>query len=237
MAFVAAPAELVVVFLKYPEPGRVKTRLAAGVGDFRAAEIYREMVGLTMVAVGDWLGGEPVGGPAREAWLSVDPAHRLAESQEWLFPDLRGWRRPPRWVPQPDGDLGYRLETVFHQGLREGFSRVIAIGTDCPELSADSLVLAAQLLRTHPGVIGPSPDGGYYLIGVNSPRPELFLNIPWSSPHTLAATLAAAHQAGWSFATLPTLADVDTHQDWQRSCAVADWKFQKNKEDICENLE
>lgn len=228
MSSEAAPAELVVVFLKYPEPGRVKTRLAAAVGPAQAADIYRELVELTLVAVGQWLMGEPAGGPERHAWLYLDPPHQLSESQRWLSPKLRNWQRRPRWVPQPGGDLGDRLETVFSQGFSDGFSAVIAVGTDCPALSAASLSRAATHLGTHPGVIGPSADGGYYLIGVNSHRPELFRNIPWSSSQTRAATLAAAHQSGLSFATLPTLADIDTHQDWKQWRGGSDREVSKN---------
>ena len=212
----AEVSELVVVFLKYPEVGRVKTRLAAAVGGVAAAEIYRELVGRTLAAVGEWLGGEPEAGAKRHVWIYCTPGDRVEATQSWLRRAVLGWKRLPQWVVQPEGDLGGRLGTVFDDGFAAGFSSVCAIGTDCPALSAEFLAAAAALLCRHPGVIGPTEDGGYYLIGLNSPRPEIFRNIPWSSPETRSATVAAARLAGWELACLPVLSDVDTHTDWVR---------------------
>jgi rSAM/selenodomain-associated transferase 1 len=211
--------ELLVVFVKYPEPGRVKTRLAAGIGANEAAAAYRELVTTTFEAIGQWLQeGELARDhrPPRTVWVYFDPAEKRTAIQTWLDPEVRCWTVPPQWVAQPEGELGGRLQSAFHQGFNAGFYAICAIGTDCPELTGDGLERAFSELSRWEGVAGPTRDGGYYLIGVKTEHSLLFENIPWSSPETFSATCKVAERLGLHLAILPMLEDVDTEADWRR---------------------
>jgi rSAM/selenodomain-associated transferase 1 len=210
------PRQLLVTFLRFPEPGKVKTRLAAGVGAQEAAAIYRQLVALTFEAVASWADR-----PARSVWVAFDPANRETEVRDWLLAGPAGSALATTLRAQGDGDLGARLEQQFDDAFREGHERVVAIGSDCPDLTASVLEQAFAHLGSADVVLGPAVDGGYYLIGTNRPAPELFRGIPWSSPTTLAATLAAATASGRRVAVLPRLADVDTADEWR------DWLARK----------
>ena len=211
--------ELLVVFVKYPEPGRVKTRLAAGIGAQQAAGVYRELVSGALAAVGGWqqagVGGAGRG-TGRTVWIFFDPWEKEDAVRAWLAPLIRGWAVPPRWVAQPDGGLGERLQYAFHKGFAHGSYAICAIGTDCPELTTRALERAFATLAAGEGVVGPTTDGGYYLIGIKTECAALFENIPWSSSETLSATRRAAQGEGLCLTELPVLADIDTEADWRR---------------------
>jgi len=210
-------AELLVVFVKHPEPGWVKTRLAAGVGEAAAVAVYRELVKLTLQAVGDWLrpaASPPSEGGGRQVWIYFDPENKEAEVRAWLAASTEGWSPTAHFVPQPPGDLGKRLESIYQQAFALDSYAVAAIGTDCPGLTAATLKNAFEAVRRADLVLGPALDGGYYLIGLARDYPALFTDIPWSSNHTLAATRAAARHLGLTTAELPALADIDTEEDW-----------------------
>ena len=187
----------VLVFVKYPEPGRVKTRLAATVGVERAAELYRGWIGMVLAAL------QPTRPVSRVVgYYDGAPRESFAE-WEHLADD---------WWAQPPGDLGDRLVYGFRIGLAHG--PVLALGTDCLELDAALIEQAFDQLNTHDVVFGPTPDGGYYLVGLSSERPDLFAAIRWSSPHTLADHLTRCRERGWSYALLPPRHDIDTEGDW-----------------------
>lgn len=122
---------------------------------------------------------------------------------------------PITWIAQPKGDLGERLEYVFHKAFNDGFSAVSAIGTDCPSLTAKGLETASLRLRHSDAVLGPAADGGYYLIGLTRHHPNVFRKIPWSSTQTLAATRTALRLLRWNVVELPMLHDIDTQADWE----------------------
>jgi rSAM/selenodomain-associated transferase 1 len=189
----------VLVFLKYPEPGRVKTRLATAIGPDRAAALYRDWIGVVLRALQ----------PARSRVTLVGyhdggPAERFA-----------GWSPlVDVWRPQPPGDLGDRLAAGFADAHVYG-GPVLAVGTDCPEIDARLIDRALELLLDRDAVFGPATDGGYYLVGTARHLPEFFDGVRWSSPHTRSDHLARCRERGWSFGLLPELADIDTGDDWQ----------------------
>jgi len=212
--------ELLVVCVKYPEAGRVKTRLAAEVGGGRAAEVYAGLVELSLRAAMGWLGGGRV--RERRVWIYFDPAQREEAVRRWLAPACAVMDGRVDYVAQPEGDLGERLEAVFHQGFNSGFSVVMAIGSDCPSLTAEGLERASAALGGAADLaVGPAVDGGYYLIGLSSEQPAVFRGIPWSSEDTLACTRAVAARLGLRVAELERLHDVDTQADWLRWQAEA----------------
>ena len=187
------------VFLKYPEPGKVKTRLAAEVGRDRAALLYREWVGMVLRNVL----------PVREMVRVVGYFDGAAAAQ---FSEWDGY--VDQWLEQPDGDLGVRLAVGFEWGHRHG-RPVLAIGTDCLDVTAGHIATALELLADHDAVFGPTTDGGYYLVGTSRPVTGFFEQVRWSSSHTLADHLEHARRLGARTALLPQLSDIDTAADWR----------------------
>lgn len=188
---------VLLVFLKYPDPGKVKTRLAAEVGPERAAELYRGWIGAVLRNVQSLRPAVRVVG-----YFDGAPAERFAEWDDLV--DL--------WLEQPDGGLGDRLAAGFHWAFGQG-RPVLAIGTDCPELTAGHVTHALTLLGEFEVVFGPTADGGYYLVGARRRIPAFFERVRWSSPHTLTDHLVQTHHVGASSVLLPELADIDTAAD------------------------
>ncbi len=194
------PSSHLLVFAREPVLGRVKTRLAAGIGPEAALAVYRELLALTAAAVA------AARVPAT-VWLAEDPAEGNPDRPRPEWPGLP-------WRVQPAADsLGTRMAQAFGAAFGAGAGRVVIIGTDCPGLSAALLRQAFDQLLSHELVVGPADDGGYYLLGMNQLRPELFANKDWSTATVLPDTLADAARLGLRVARLPTLHDVDSAQD------------------------
>ena len=187
------------VFARVPALGRVKSRLAAGVGQPAALAVYRELLAITNAAI------VAAGVPAT-VWLAdtAGPEPSAAETAEWATHAAHC---------QPEGDLGARMTTAFTAAFAAGAGRVAIIGTDCPGLRAAHLTEAFALLANNEVVLGPATDGGYYLLALRQPQPELFRNKEWSTDSVLADTVADARRLGCRVALLPALRDVDTAAD------------------------
>lgn len=182
------------LFLKAPRIGTVKTRLASEIGDRRALRLYRVLVARTLAAV-------------REAGLEVTiwftPVDAASEMRFWLGDwDFR---------PQASGDLGARLAAAA-RAVEPGRGW-IGLGADCPRLGAEHLREASALVEQGELVVGPSEDGGYYLIGGPTPLPDLFSEIPWSTDRVLEETRTRLKLSGARWHELPLLRDVDTAED------------------------
>ena len=193
--------EHLLVFAREPVLGRVKTRLAAGIGPEAALATYRELLALTAAAVA------AARMPAT-LWLAEAPAPPAPPTRprpEW--PGLP-WRVQP-----PAETLGERMSHAFAAAFAAGAGRVVVIGTDCPGLTAELLRQAFDLLATHDLVAGPATDGGYYLLGMKELHHPLFTGKQWSTATVLADTLADAARLGLRAAQLPTLTDVDAAPD------------------------
>jgi rSAM/selenodomain-associated transferase 1 len=186
------------VFLRAPRPGEVKRRLAASLDGEAAAAIYRVLVTRTLSAV--------TGENGVELWHTPDEAGD--EVGYWARP---GWRLRP----QGEGDLGVRMQRAFESAFGEGAQRVVLVGTDTPGLTAEDVEEAYDRLLDHEVVVGPALDGGYWLIGMTSPRPELFADMPWSTGEVLRLTEERAAAGGLRVARLRELRDVDTLEDWR----------------------
>ena len=198
--FAALPSGAhLLVFARVPALGQVKTRLAAGVGDTAALAIYHELVGITRAAIAE------VGVPTT-VWLAgtAGPEPTAAEAHGWA--ELTA-------CSQHTGDLGQRMTAAFAAAFAAGAERVAIIGTDCPGLRAAHLTEAFALLTQNDVVLGPATDGGYYLLGLRQPQPELFQHKAWSTATVLADTVADAQRLGCRVALLPELHDVDTADD------------------------
>jgi rSAM/selenodomain-associated transferase 1 len=192
----AQPVNHVLFFARAPRRGQVKTRLAADVGPEAALEIYRSIGSRVARQV------EPVS--SITVWY--EPAEAGEEVREWLG-DLR-------YQAQPAGDLGARMAYAFDTHFATCPSEpAIAIGADAPGVDADVIVRAGRALCTSDVVIGPASDGGYYLIGLARPLPELFAGISWGTAQVYEATRAACRSAGIVPVILPELRDVDRLDD------------------------
>jgi uncharacterized protein len=184
------------IFIKNPRLGHVKTRLAATVGDRQALAIYQELLALTRNATLNC---------QAERWLWY--SEQLPEHDDWAdaYFDKK---------VQSQGDLGTRMGAAFEAGFEAGAQKALIIGSDCPELSGEVLEAAFDALDTADFVAGPTPDGGYYLLGMKSAAPYLMDNMPWSTDAVLPETLKRIEQHGKSVVLLPELSDVDVEADW-----------------------
>ena len=194
----------ILFFVKFPEPGKVKTRLAATLGAERAAEIYRELAETALKRIA----------AEEEVIVMFDPPEKREAIAAWLR--AAGKERTLHFVPQVAGDLGVRLERAFAAAFAEGHEAVAAIGSDCVELAPEHFAEAWQALATHDAVLGPTEDGGYYLLALRAPSPALFQDIAWSTEAVFQQTLDRAAEASLRTHLLPKLRDVDTEEDWRR---------------------
>ena len=185
------------MFVRAPEAGRVKTRLAATLGAEGALRVYRRLAEHTV----------------REA-RAVDAELRIHFTPADREHDVRAWLGDgPRYLAQAEGDLGTRMDTAFRAAFADGAERVVIVGSDLPDLSAALLRRAFEALDQHPAVLGPARDGGYYLLGMRAMIPGVFDGVPWSTDAVLARTLERMRAAGVAPALLPRLADVDEADD------------------------
>lgn len=194
----------ILIFLKAPRLGFVKTRLAKSVGDQKALETFKRLAERQVAAL-------PSSYPVE---LHFTPEDAVEEMRAW-FPRIK------TLVPQMNGDLGERLKAAAEQAFHRGAKSIICIGGDCPELSAQHIRTATkQLFDGKDVVFGPSQDGGYYLIALNPNAIDIFDNIPWSQPDTLQKSLQRAETLGLKVSQLETLYDIDEVADLERAKAA-----------------
>jgi len=196
------------IFARHPELGRVKTRLAAGIGAEAALAVYRELLAHTRSATQNLEARKTV-------WLAEAPQSSTDEPEPWPGYEQR---------LQFPGDLGTKMQTAFSHAFAQGATAVLIIGTDCPGLTEALLRDAYAALATHDIVLGPAEDGGYYLLGMKELYEDLFLNKSWSTDSVRAHTLADADRLGLTVWQLPVLRDVDDAAD------LAAWRTAARKQ-------
>jgi uncharacterized protein len=197
-----------VVMAKAPIPGAVKTRLAPPLTQEQATEFYRALLldQLDHLAALD----------SADLYVAFSPSNAgpLIES---LLPAGYGC------FPQRDGDLGARMAGVFGELWRRGHGNVMVIGSDLPPVPLGTLREGFQQLSTgRQVVLGPSRDGGYYLIGMNHPSPEIFSHMTWSHERVLTETTAKLARLGIDFRLLADWFDIDTSADMEHLQAIVD---------------
>ncbi len=191
----------IIVFTRFPEPGTTKTRLIPALGPEGAAQLQLRMTQQVLKTCRVFAQQR---GPAE-----IEIRHRGGSSQQLVETFGAGTYRP-----QASGSLGERLSQAIETAFTEAASAVIVIGSDCPDLRSDRLETASDALTQHDLVLGPARDGGYYLIGMRRPIPELFPgSMPWGTGEVQAITLALAARQGLSVHLLPTLTDIDRADD------------------------
>ncbi len=182
----------IVLFTRYPEPGRAKTRLIPALGADGAADLHRRLTERTLAQV-------RATGLAREVRATGGPIEEFVR-----------WLGTSEVVDQGGGDLGARLERAAAP------FPTIFIGADAPDLTARHLCEAAAALADHDAAIGPASDGGYWLLGLARRLDGLFDDMPWGTDQVLPITLARLRAAGVAPFMLPTLSDLDRPEDLGR---------------------
>jgi hypothetical protein len=183
---------LLIVFAKEPMPGKVKTRLAEDIGGEEASALYDLMLREVL---------KNAVSPKYETAV-----YKTAESDEAFFKRLL----PGAVVRnQPEGDLGERMSRAFYDEFARGYGKICIVGTDCPGVSSIDLKEAFDLLEKHELVLGPSFDGGYYLIGLSVFHKKLFEGIAWSTGSVFDATVEKACFMGIRYACVSARIDVD----------------------------
>ncbi|MBI4595563.1 MAG: TIGR04282 family arsenosugar biosynthesis glycosyltransferase [Candidatus Tectomicrobia bacterium] len=189
-----------IIFTRFPEPGRVKTRLIPILGERGAAELQRSMTRYTLDRVKEWESTNP---HSIEVWFDGGDQEKM-----WhYFGQGFIYRR------QPNGDLGDRMHQACKESLESGYSRVVIIGTDCPSLTTGILQSAFDALIQNDLVLGPANDGGYYLIGLRKASQRIFEGIPWGTHEVSERTIEIARSLKLSVALLDPLNDIDRPED------------------------
>lgn len=208
-----------IIFAKAPIPGQVKTRLCPPLTPDEAASLHGSFV-LDVIERSTFDVRRSNRFPERsrrnlEPRTSnfVDRFVACAPSASHVFFKIIEARHEVQLLDQIGEDLGSRMEHAFREIFERGYQRVLVVGADLPSLPSDCYTQAFSLLADHDLVLGPSLDGGYYLIGLTRPAPELFAGIPWSTDRVFELTRAKAEALGLKTGLLPSWRDVDTIDD------------------------
>jgi hypothetical protein len=189
--------EAILIFIKNAELGKVKTRLAATVGNEKALQIYLALLKHTRSIAQQ---------------IAVDRllfySSFIDHNDEWPSADFSKHL-------QTGTDLGQRMINAF-QFAFENYEKVLIIGSDCASLTSEIIQKAFDLLEQNDFVIGPAMDGGYYLLGMNKFQPEVFQNIEWSTETVLQSTITQIKALSQSYQLLPELSDIDHAVDWEK---------------------
>lgn len=186
--------EILLLFLRRPVLGKVKTRLAADTNDQMALEIYNWLLEIT------------------------HSAFKNSDSEKHLYFDSTGIESPA-WANLYDShtqigdDLGMRMQNAFARHLSV-FKKVVLIGCDCPEMDTETLSQAFRLLNKHDVVFGPARDGGVYLIGMKNELFPIFSGIEWGSEKVLSQLLESAEKQNYKVGLLSSKSDIDFHMDF-----------------------
>ena len=186
-----------IIFTRYPEAKKTKTRLIPVLGAEGAANLHRQLTETIITQVKE----------LQEVLIEV---HFTGGNQQlmqaWLGENIT-------YRQQTEGDLGKRMATAFQTAFNNGIEKAVIIGSDCPALNSQIITEAFAALSQHELVLGPATDGGYYLIGLKRLIPELFTGINWGTSEVLQQTVAIAENLKLAVSYLTTLSDVDRPED------------------------
>ena len=191
--------QLLIVFIKNPILGKVKTRLAASLGDQKALRVYKKLLDHTLRITGNL-----------EYDKIVYYSDFVPEQDEWLSAGFKQGL-------QIGQDLGQKMKNAFDEGFRAGYSRIVIIGSDCFELTSYHISKAFDNLENSNVVLGPATDGGYYLLGMTELFENVFENKKWSTDSVLRDTIKNLTDSNIKFNLLEQLNDIDTESDLQSS--------------------
>jgi rSAM/selenodomain-associated transferase 1 len=190
--------DALILFLKAPIAGEVKTRLQPELTTDEALTLYKAMVEDLLERLQKSNNFELI--------LSFTPATAEESLRNWLGDKFQ-------YLAQTGDDLGQRLHHAFRWSFSQNFSRAVAIGSDIPRLRLNHVEQAFSLLKENQVVLGPCLDGGYYLIGLDKPRPSLFSGIDWSTDLVSSQTMAKIREEALTVSQLDPLPYVDIYRD------------------------
>lgn len=191
--------DAIIIFVRNPELGKVKTRLAATVGKEKALAIYKELLQHTCSTV-----------KSIKADKFVFYHEALTDNDIWSEP---GFIKKV----QQNVELGEKMKAAFQEVFSAGYKNILIIGSDCLQLNLKIIEDAFIMLKEKDTVVGPAKDGGYYLLGMNSMQNFIFENKEWSTSSVFSDTIYDIEQHQLSVGLLPQLLDVDTEEDWLQS--------------------
>ncbi|MCG6916020.1 MAG: TIGR04283 family arsenosugar biosynthesis glycosyltransferase [Deltaproteobacteria bacterium] len=199
-------SERLILFTRYPEPGKTKTRLIPGLGPQGAADLQKRMTEHVMARTSSFISERRV-----DMEVRYEGGNR-GMMEKWLGSHIT-------YRSQGRGGLGTRMAQAFSQAFNQGKNRVVLIGSDCPGINEATVRAAFDLLGQFDLVLGPANDGGYYLIGLRQEETRLFDDVPWGTAAVIARTLESANQLGLRWVKVEPLDDVDRAKDievWER---------------------
>jgi rSAM/selenodomain-associated transferase 1 len=190
--------QALIIFAKNPEAGKVKTRLAATLGDEEALSVYKQLLLHTVTVTQN---------------LAVDKyvfySNHIGENDLWNSKDY--YKKVQR-----GNDLGERMKCAFIEIFQKGYNRAVIIGTDCFDLTSEIIMNAFLYLQSNDVAIGPAEDGGYYLLGLKKVHQELFKDIFWSTNTVLKITINKIIMLKLTYTLLPVLQDIDEEKDLKK---------------------
>lgn len=189
----------IIVFGRYPVPGQTKTRLIPALGPVGAADLQRRLTERTLATV-----KRAAAGQGMQVEVSYSGGSRR-QLERWLGPDLM-------FQEQSAGDLGERMRAALEQAFAEGVQRAVLVGTDIPQMTDRHIEEAFEALEEKEIVLGPSLDGGYWLIGLRRPA-EVFSGVDWGRANVMSQTIELAAKQGLKIHALARMRDVDTAED------------------------
>lgn len=187
-----------IVFIKAPVEGEVKTRLAKTIGNKNAVRVYETLLEQTLT---------------------------IAKNLYWdtfFYTNKQFSFNKEKLCIQEGEDLGEKMSNAFKDVFRKGYGKVCIIGSDCLSLQTRDIMTAFEALKSKQHVIGPSEDGGYYLLGITTYSHQLFSNIKWSTSEVYQKTTQQISQLKSSYHTLRTLNDIDNIEDLRGHKELAD---------------
>lgn len=184
-----------IIFIRNPLPGKVKTRIAQTMGDQKALVVYRQLLAHTHAV-----------SAKTEVDRYVFYSDFIDQHDQW--DEQRFQKRL-----QQGSDLGERMDHAFRSLFAEQYAQLVIIGSDCLELTRRHIADAFNHLQTHDVVIGPSQDGGYYLLGLRTHLPRIFQNKSWSTDKLFEQTIREVQSAQLRWFLLPMLSDIDEEKD------------------------
>ena len=188
--------KLLIIFVKNLVLSKVKTRLAKSIGDERAFQVYKQLVEIT-----------------EKATQNVKAEKHIYFSDAIIE---EKWQKTTKFV-QKGTDLGEKMQNSIEKGFKDGFDKIILIGSDLPDISAQIIKKGFDELTKNEVVFGPAEDGGYYLVGMTKPHFFIFQNKAWSTDDLLETSLKELQQNEVDFSLLETLNDIDTFEDLKQT--------------------
>jgi len=189
-----------IVFQKNPVLGKVKTRVAATLGEEQALDIYMQLLKHTYSIINQLQGIDTF----------IYFSDNLKSGLDEIFVEAIQFR------VQNGIDLGSRMKNAFKDVFNESYEKAVIIGTDCPEITASIIYEAFEKLVLTDVVFGPAVDGGYYLLGKKEIESNLFDNMTWSHQHVLSDSIKRLNLKQQTFTLLEMLSDIDNEADWER---------------------